>query len=80
MHSSGPHRARGSRVSTQGFNGSVGITFRDKSDEPAFICNIERIETEQLTSSTHDIRNGNCHDTAHDIANLDHQKFWKPVQ
>jgi hypothetical protein len=21
-----------------------------------------------------------CHDTAHDIANLDHQKFWKPVQ
>ena len=21
-----------------------------------------------------------CHDTAHDIANLDHLKFWKPIQ
>jgi cytochrome c-type protein NapC len=21
-----------------------------------------------------------CHDAAHDIASLDHQKFWKPVQ
>jgi cytochrome c-type protein NapC len=21
-----------------------------------------------------------CHDTAHDIVNLDHQKFWKPIQ
>ena len=21
-----------------------------------------------------------CHDTAHDIANLDHLKFWKPLQ
>jgi hypothetical protein len=21
-----------------------------------------------------------CHDTAHDIANLNHQKFWKPTQ
>jgi hypothetical protein len=21
-----------------------------------------------------------CHDTAHDVANLSHVKFWKPVQ
>jgi len=35
---------------------------------------------DSLTSNQMSCLTSGCHDTAHDVANLSHKKFWKPVQ
>jgi len=35
---------------------------------------------DSLTSNQMSCLTSGCHDTAHDVANLSHQKFWRPVQ
>ena len=46
--------------------------FEENPVHAAMIDSLKSNQTSCLTSG--------CHDTAHDVANLDHQKFWKPVQ
>jgi cytochrome c-type protein NapC len=35
---------------------------------------------DSLVSNQMSCLTSGCHDTAHDVANLSHEKFWKPVQ
>jgi cytochrome c-type protein NapC len=35
---------------------------------------------DSLTSNQMSCLTSGCHDTAHDVANLAHEKFWKPAQ
>jgi cytochrome c-type protein NapC len=46
--------------------------FEENAVHAAMLDSLKSNQTSCLTSG--------CHDTAHDIANLSHQKFWKPVQ
>jgi cytochrome c-type protein NapC len=46
--------------------------FEENAVHAAMPDSLKSNQTSCLTSG--------CHDTAHDIANLSHQKFWKPVQ
>jgi len=46
--------------------------FEENQVHAAMIDSLKSNQTSCLTSG--------CHDTAHDVANLDHQKFWKAAQ
>ena len=46
--------------------------FEENAVHAAMLDSLKSNQTSCLTSG--------CHDTAHDVANLSHQKFWKPVQ
>jgi nitrate/TMAO reductase-like tetraheme cytochrome c subunit len=46
--------------------------FEENPVHAAMMDSLKSTQTSCLTSG--------CHDTAHDVANLDHQKFWKPAQ
>jgi cytochrome c-type protein NapC len=46
--------------------------FEENAVHAAMLDSLKSNQTSCLTSG--------CHDTAHDISNLSHQKFWKPVQ
>ena len=46
--------------------------FEENAIHSAMMGSIKSGESSCLTSG--------CHDTVHDVANLDHLKFWKPVQ
>jgi len=47
-------------------------SFEENPVHAAMIDSLKSNQTSCLTSG--------CHDTAHDVANLDHRKFWKPAQ
>jgi hypothetical protein len=49
-----------------------GRNFEENPVHAAMMDSLKSNQTSCLTSG--------CHDTAHDVANLDHQKFWKPAQ
>jgi nitrate/TMAO reductase-like tetraheme cytochrome c subunit len=46
--------------------------FEENQIHAALMDSLKSDQTSCLTSG--------CHDTAHDVANLSHEKFWKPVQ
>jgi cytochrome c-type protein NapC len=46
--------------------------FEENAVHAAMLDSLKSNQTSCLTSG--------CHDTAHDVSNLSHQKFWKPVQ
>lgn len=46
--------------------------FEENAVHAAMLDSLKSNQTSCLTSG--------CHDTAHDVANLSHLKFWKPVQ
>jgi cytochrome c-type protein NapC len=48
---------------------------RDFEENPVHAAMMDSLKSNQMSCLT-----SGCHDTAHDIANLNHQKFWKPVQ
>jgi cytochrome c-type protein NapC len=48
---------------------------RDFEENPVHAAMMDSLKSNQTSCLT-----SGCHDTAHDVANLSHQKFWKPVQ
>ena len=48
---------------------------RNFEENPVHSAMIDSLKSNQTSCL-----NSGCHDTAHDVANLDHAKFWKPVQ
>lgn len=48
---------------------------RSFEENPVHAALLDSLKSEQTSCLT-----SGCHDTAHDIANLSHLKFWKPVQ
>jgi cytochrome c-type protein NapC len=48
---------------------------RDFEENPVHAAMMDSLKSNQMSCLT-----SGCHDTAHDIANLSHEKFWKPVQ
>jgi cytochrome c-type protein NapC len=48
---------------------------RNFEENPVHAAMLDALKSNQTSCLT-----SGCHDTAHDIANLSHQKFWKPVQ
>jgi nitrate/TMAO reductase-like tetraheme cytochrome c subunit len=48
---------------------------RNFEENPVHAAMMDSLKSNQTSCLT-----SGCHDTAHDVANLDHQKFWKPAQ
>lgn len=48
---------------------------RSFEENPVHTAIMDSLKSNQLSCLS-----SGCHDTAHDIANLSHEKFWKPVQ
>jgi cytochrome c-type protein NapC len=48
---------------------------RDFEENPIHSAMMDSLKSNQMSCLT-----GGCHDTAHDIPNLSHEKFWSPVQ
>jgi hypothetical protein len=48
---------------------------RDFEGNPVHSAMMDSLKSNQMSCLT-----GGCHDTAHDIPNLSHVKFWSPVQ
>jgi cytochrome c-type protein NapC len=48
---------------------------RNFEENPVHAAMLDSLKSNQTSCLT-----SGCHDTAHDVANLSHQKFWKPVQ
>jgi cytochrome c-type protein NapC len=48
---------------------------RSFEENPVHAAMMDALKSNQTSCLT-----SGCHDTAHDVANLSHQKFWKPVQ
>jgi cytochrome c-type protein NapC len=48
---------------------------RNFEENPVHAAMIDSLKSNQTSCLT-----SGCHDTAHDVANLNHQKFWKPAQ
>jgi nitrate/TMAO reductase-like tetraheme cytochrome c subunit len=48
---------------------------RDFEENPVHAAMMDTLKSNQTSCLT-----SGCHDTAHDVASLSHQKFWKPVQ
>jgi cytochrome c-type protein NapC len=48
---------------------------RNFEENPVHAAMLDLLKSNQTSCLT-----SGCHDTAHDAANLSHQKFWKPVQ
>jgi cytochrome c-type protein NapC len=48
---------------------------RSFEENPVHTAIMSSLKSNQLSCLS-----SGCHDTAHDIANLSHEKFWKPVQ
>jgi cytochrome c-type protein NapC len=48
---------------------------RSFEENPVHTAIMDPLKSSQLSCLS-----SGCHDTAHDIANLSHEKFWKPVQ
>jgi cytochrome c-type protein NapC len=48
---------------------------RNFEENPVHAAMMDSLKSNQTSCLT-----SGCHDTAHDVANLSHQKFWKPVQ
>jgi cytochrome c-type protein NapC len=48
---------------------------RSFEENPVHLAMMDTLKSNQVSCL-----GSGCHDTAHDIVNLDHQKFWKPIQ
>jgi cytochrome c-type protein NapC len=48
---------------------------RSFEENPVHVAIMDSLKSNQLSCVS-----SGCHDTAHDIANLGQEKFWKPVQ
>jgi cytochrome c-type protein NapC len=48
---------------------------RDFEENPVHSAMMDSLKSNQTSCLT-----SGCHDTAHDVANLSHQKFWSPAQ
>ena len=48
---------------------------RSFEENPVHVAIVDSLKSNQLSCLS-----SGCHDTAHDIANLSHEKFWTPVQ
>jgi cytochrome c-type protein NapC len=48
---------------------------RSFEENPIHVAIMDSLTSNQMSCLT-----SGCHDTAHDVANLAHEKFWKPVQ